>query len=83
MKFPTMMLAVALVTIVGPAAATVYSECQLATLVTNNGITSNNADCKCITPLSISLKINLKEIYCNDVHFFHRAEDRNCWEGVF
>jgi hypothetical protein len=50
MKIPTMMLAVVLVTIVGPAAAKVYSQCQLATLLRNNGITSNINDCKCTTP---------------------------------
>jgi hypothetical protein len=49
MKLQSMMLAVALVTIVGPAAARVYSQCQLATLLKKNGITTNIADCKCIS----------------------------------
>nr|AFZ78837.1 C-type lysozyme-2 [Coptotermes formosanus] len=43
-----MMLAVVLVTIVGPAAAKVYSQCQLATLLRNNGITSNINDWVCL-----------------------------------
>jgi len=46
MKLPTMILAVALVTIIGPAASIVYSQCQLATLVINNGIATRIPDCK-------------------------------------
>jgi hypothetical protein len=57
-----MMLAVALITIIGPAAAVVYSQCELATLLTRNGITSDIPDCKYTSVLYISLKFNLKNI---------------------
>jgi hypothetical protein len=46
MKLQTVILAVALVTIIGPAAAIKYSLCELATPLTTNGITTNIPDCK-------------------------------------
>jgi hypothetical protein len=50
----TMILALAIVTIAGPVAGVTYSQCQLATILLNNGISSNLInDCKCSILLSI------------------------------
>jgi hypothetical protein len=46
MKLHTMILAVALVTIIGPAAAKVFKECELVTALPQCGITTSINDCK-------------------------------------
>jgi len=55
MKLQIMILAVALVTIIGPAAGIVYSECQLATLLPQCGMKNSINDCKCTTLSPIDL----------------------------
>lgn len=70
-----MILAVALANTIGPAASAVYTQCQLATLLSQNNITTNIPDCK-------YSKIDLKKIYCDDVELINQAEKKNCGEGV-
>ena len=49
MKLQIMILAVALVTISGPAAATVYKACELARVLPQCGLNFNVNDCKFTT----------------------------------
>ena len=49
MKLQIMTLAVALVTISGPAAATVYTACELARVLPQCGLNFNISDCKFTT----------------------------------
>jgi len=53
MKLQITILAAALVTIIGPAAGTVYSDCELARVLPQCGLNYNVDDCKCTTPSSI------------------------------
>jgi hypothetical protein len=53
MKLQILILAAALVTIIGPAAGIVYSACKLATILAQCGITTSINDCKCTTPCPI------------------------------
>jgi hypothetical protein len=47
MEGKTMMLAMALVAIIGPVAGKVYTQCQLATILQNQGFTKSLVpDCK-------------------------------------
>jgi hypothetical protein len=49
MQRQTMIVALAIVAIVGPAAGVTLSQCQLATLLLNQGISKSLIpDCKCI-----------------------------------
>jgi hypothetical protein len=77
MKPQIMILAVALVTIIRPAAGIVYTQCQLTTLVINNGITTNVSDCKYSTAQQLSLKTDLMKVYCNDMHLINQAQKTN------
>jgi len=46
MTLQTMLLALALVNIIGPTAGIKYSRCQVVTLLRNNGINTNIPYCK-------------------------------------
>ena len=64
MKFQIMILAVALVTISGPAAAKDYKACELAKVLTECGLNFNVSDCKYTTATRmISIKVKLNKIY--------------------
>jgi hypothetical protein len=61
MKFQIMILAVALVAVSGPAAATVYTASQLATVLPQCGLNFSVSDCKFITAsrtILIKVKLN-------------------------
>ena len=64
MKLQIMILAVVLVTVLGPAAGEVYQPCQLATVLPQCGLDFSVNDCKYTAPApsppfrSISIKIN-------------------------
>jgi hypothetical protein len=81
MKLQTMILVVALVTVIGPAAGIVYTQCELATLVINNGITTNISDCKYSTAHRFLLKTDLAKVHCSDVHLIKQAQKTNSVKG--
>ena len=58
MNLQIMILAAALVTIIGPAASTVYRDCELARVLPENGINYDVNDCKCTTPSPIDFNKN-------------------------
>jgi hypothetical protein len=81
-----MILAVALVTIIGPAACTVFKECELAVVLPQCGLNYSVDDCKCTTPpppRSISIKNNLNKIYCDIVDLIHPAQEKSRGESAF
>jgi hypothetical protein len=54
MQRQTMIVTLAIVAIIGPAAGVILSQCQLATILLNQGISNNLIpDCKCSIFLSI------------------------------
>jgi len=59
MKLQIMILALVLVTIMGPAAGVVYQACQLATVLPQCGLNFNVNDCKCTAPLPTPFPIDL------------------------
>jgi hypothetical protein len=81
MKIQTMILSVALLTFIGPAAGRIYTACQLATLAINNGITTNISDCKYSAAQQLSLETDLMKAYCDDVHFINHAQKTNVGKG--